>query len=152
MAIDIDLEVLDVLQDAGQTGALRRHEYAILQAEFGDGFYRAALIGDTFGLWSYTLTWSDIPRDGLGIQRKAKNGSFIGAPIPRSRYMIELHAICMSAGNKPFWFQDFDRPGFERLPLKLVRFTSPVFEMQQSSANRAIWSYSADIQEVRGFV
>jgi len=142
---------LDLLQDAGQTGAVRSIEWGVITADFGDGFYKAAIVGIDGGTWTWTLNWNAVSRNGPPIQRKSKLGAPIGGPIPRGRYLLDLHAICMSQGNQPFWFVDFGRPIPERTAT-MVRFVSPIFTMQQSGVDRMIYSYSVDIKQVRGWV
>jgi hypothetical protein len=145
----LEMPDYEVLADVGQTSAKRKLVESVMMADMGDGYYRAAVIGSTEGTWVWTLNWTAVHRDYPYIQRLTKLGYIAGPAIPRGRYLIEFFHYHMIAGNKSFWFTDFDRPVAERIA-RLCHFTSPIFEMQQSPRNPFIYSYSVELMQSRG--
>ncbi len=138
------------LMDVGSQGLLRAFDYPILDANLGDGFYAAVIVGDSSGLRRGKLVWSNAHRDaGYLIQAKTYLGSNIGSPVSRHRYIQQLVHRCLSNGNQPFWIEDVDDVGGARTVV-LCRLLPLTFEQQQDRRNPLLYSFSIQYQQIRG--
>ncbi|MGE0131880.1 MAG: hypothetical protein AB7U82_27670 [Blastocatellales bacterium] len=138
------------LQDVGTSGLQREREYPILDADFGDGYYVAIVIGDTAGVRKWTLTWSNAHRDaGPLIQAKTYNNVNIGSPTSRFQYVTGFLHRMLSAGNTPFWFEDVDNVSGLRT-LTLCRLLPKTYQQRQDRRNPLIYNFSIQFQQIRG--
>lgn len=140
----------EVFLDSGSAGLRRGINYPILDADFGDGYYAAALVGDQNGTREYTLTWNNIVRDpGTTLQPRTFNFASVGGPVSRYKYIWDFLARRAAAGNNPFWFEDVDaKSGFRTVVL--CRLIPQTFTQTQDRRNPLLYSYSIQFKQIRG--
>ncbi len=116
-------------------------EWAVLSADFGDGYEAAALVGDPQGSRTWSITIQVLP-DSIdqvpGIPddlepgfMMAEGGDFVltedGDRIllerisPRSQYLWRFFRVSKAAGNAPFWIE-VDDPDDGQRKLFLASF------------------------------
>ena len=139
----------EVFLDRGNAPLVREITYPILDADFGDGFYGSALVGDANGVRKITLSWSKVHRDGQTIQPRTYNLVNIGSPVSRYKYAWDFIYRRLSAGNTPFWFADVDaKTGFRTVMMcRLIPFT---VSFRQDGKNPLLYNYSFSFQQLRG--
>lgn len=146
-------DTLEVLLDAGSSGVSRETDYseAIASADLGNAYFASAIVGEVSGVLRYVLSWRQIHRDKITYQAKMFNGTNIGSPMTRLKYLEAFVARQIAAGNSPFWFYDVDHPVVASRRLTLCRLTEPYKLIQtQDGKNSFLWSYSLKFQQIRG--
>lgn len=138
------------LIDIGNGALRRQYEFAVLEADAGDGHHFSALIGSAAGTLRWTLNWRRVHRDaGPLIQAVTYLGSNIGSPVSRFRYITEFLLRRISS-NPYFWFTDpsvaTSRPEY----LCRVVDIKSALKQQQDQRNALLYSFSLEIQQVRG--
>lgn len=140
----------EVLMDIGNGALKRENPLPILEAEFGDGYSADAIVGDTAGVKSWTLTWKKAHRDsGVLIQAKTYNNVNIGSPVSRYNYFVQFLGRRVTS-NRFFWIYDPDRPSSRPAYLCRVVDLANAEKQQQDSQNALLYSFTIKIQQVRG--
>lgn len=147
----------EVLRSAAHVGVQREIIYPILTADYGDGYYGGALIGDANGLYRWTLTWSNKHRDQHLITGRTYNSVAVGSAVPIPQYLHEFFYRRMTgsvtgSANEPFWFRDVDHLNINNRTLSLCRMITPVIKKTQDRRNPYLYNFSFQFQQVRGAV
>lgn len=86
------------LQERGMYGIQESIDFAVLEADLGDGYDRSALVGSSLGTREWKLTWSALPQSGETV-------SYNGATLFRADYLWEFYSQRMREGNSSFIIQ-----------------------------------------------
>lgn len=144
-----DYEHLLDIGTAGLTIEIDGSE-AIAEADLGNAYYAAAIIGETAGIYRFTFTWNNSHRDGATIQAKTKNGANIGSPVSRPVYFKQFFLRRIAAGNDPFWVTIPDNKVALSRTSILCRLIDKKISQKQDSKNPLLYDYSIKFQQIRG--
>jgi hypothetical protein len=147
----------EVLRAAQHVALVREHEYAHIPADFGDGFYGGATIGDALGLYRWTLTWNDRHRDLPTVTGRTYLNVTVGSAVPIPQYLEEFFYRRMvgsvtGSANEPFWFRDVDHLSIGSRVTSVCRMLDTKITRRQDGKNPLLYSYSIRFQQVRGYV
>ncbi len=140
----------EVLQDMGNGALKRKTPLPILEADFGDGYYADALIGDSAGTKIWTFNWRKAHRDsGPLIQAITYNSVNIGSPVSRFNYFLQFLGRRVTV-NRCFWIYDPDRKSSRPAYLCRVVDLANAIQQQQDAQNALFYQFNLTIQQVRG--
>lgn len=147
----------EVLRSAAHQGLTRERSFPVLNANYGDGYFGGATIGDANGLYTYTLTWNDRHRDYPTITGRTYLFVAVGSAVPIPQYLEEFFYRRMvgsvtGSANEPFWFRDVDNLTLGSRTTLLARMLDTKITRRQDPKNPLLYSYSFKFQQVRGFV
>lgn len=127
-----------VLQDIGTVGLERTVEFALLEADFGDGYGASALTGSTEGTRSWKLVWR-----GVHSKLPMIPSDITGDLLDRVNYLWRFYCDQMAAANAPFIITDpVDRQQY------LVRFADRNFTQQQFR-DALFYSFGVKLKQAR---
>lgn len=147
----------EVLLHAQNAGIQREVEYPVLIADYGDGYYGGAAIGDVNGVYRWTITWSNKHLYLATVTGRTYNSVPVGSAVPIPRYLHEFFYRRMvgsvtGSANEPFWWRDVDHLTQASRTTSLCRMTQTTIKRTQDRRNPLLYNFSFTFQQVRGAV
>lgn len=142
----------EILLDIGSAGLTMEDDgtEAIADADLGDGYYAAAIVGETAGIRRFMFTWNNAHRDGATIQGKTYNNVNVGSAVSRPVYFRQFFLRRIAAGNDPFWVTIPDNKVAGSRTTILCRMTDKKLSQKQDRKNPLLYDYSFKFQQIRG--
>lgn len=147
----------EVLLHAQNAGIQREVDYPVLIADYGDGYYGGAAIGDLNGVYRWTITWSNKHLYLATLTGRTYLNVPVGSAVSIPTYLNQFFYRRMSgsvtgSANEPFWWRDNDHLTQASRTLRLCRMTTTVIKKTQDRRDPFRSSFSFTFQEVRGAV
>lgn len=144
--------MLELLMDIGTVGMKRAFEFEDVIADFGGGWYAAAVL-DAVPIRTWELSWSGVYHDVWErpaiIQPRYEDGSTLEDLQSRPKYLQRFFARRMMEGCTPFYMPDPFEIGNPLTPTyRLVRMDTTTLPFQQSDEKNR-WSYGVKVKMAR---
>jgi hypothetical protein len=136
----------EVLMDIGTAGIKRDFEFETVTADFGGGWYAAAVL-DSTPIRTWTLSWSGTYHDPYErpalVQPRYQDGSTLEDVQSRLKYLQRFFARRMTNGNEAFYMIDPAELGSPLTPTYwLVRMDVNTITFTQSGSEKQRWDFS----------
>ena len=136
----------EVLMDIGTAGVKRDFEFETVTADFGGGWYAAAVL-DSTPIRTWMLSWSGTYHDPYErpqlVQPRYQDGSTLEDVQSRLKYLQRFFARRMTNGNEAFYMVDPAEPGNPLSPTYfLVRMDVNTITFSQSGTEKQRWDFS----------
>jgi hypothetical protein len=136
----------EVLMDIGTAGIKRDFEFETVTADFGGGWYAAAVL-DSTPIRTWTLSWSGTYHDPYErpalVQPRYQDGSTLEDVQSRLKYLQRFFARRMTNGNEAFYMIDPAELGNPLTPTYwLVRMDVNTITFSQSGSEKQRWDFS----------
>jgi hypothetical protein len=141
----------ELLVDIGTAGIKRGLEWETVTADFGGGWYAAAVL-DSTAIRTWTLSWSGIYHDPYErpalVQGYMEDGITLVEDLQsRPKYLQRFFNRRMVNGNEAFYMVDPFELGNPLLPTYwLVRMDTNTLDFNQSGQEKQRWDFSVKVR------